>query len=285
MDAAAPPRRRLGLWVVAALLALVYAPTVMWLVHRWSLGIWYHVHGFAVLPIAGWLAWSQLKKMEGEARDPTLWGLAFLIPAAALHVLDAALKFQILSAISLVVLLPGLSLLLLGARRTGRLWFPLLFLGFAIPIPLVVASKIHLVLRQIASVLTEAALSGIGYDVERDGTMLQVGPESLQIADACSGFSTLMALTMAGLLLAYFGRARAWRAGTLVALIFPIAVVANTFRCILLCMLVVAFGRDVLATFVHDLSGFLAFALALGLLLTVERWLLGKPKKEEPETC
>jgi len=277
----AAKRSRLGLWAVGLLLVLTYVPTILWLVHRWSLGVWFHVHGFAVIPIALWIAWGAIRKMDGAPHDPSRWGFLFLVPAVLLQVLDAALKFQLLSAVSLIIALPGLSLLLLGKARTRALWFPLLFLGFALPIPLVVASRIHMMLRQIAAVSTEHVLSWIGYDVTRERTMLQVGPETLQIADACSGFSTLMALTMAGLLLAYMARSRLWRAGLLVCLIFPVAAIANTARCVALCMLVVAFGQDILQTYAHELSGFLAFAMALGLLLASERLLLGKPVDEE----
>jgi exosortase len=180
-----------------------------------------------------------------------------------------------------VLALPGLALLLLGAARARRLWFPFFFLAFAVPIPLDVAQRMHLVLRRVAAVGTEKFLAGIGYDVTRTDTLLRVGPESLQIADACSGFSTLMALAMAALLLAHLARGRAGRAMVFLALVVPLALAANTLRCIALCMLVVAFGDGVLSTFAHDGSGFAAFGLALWALFFFERRLLGRPSGEE----
>ena len=133
-------------------------------------------------------------------------GFLFLVPAVLLQVLDALVQFEILSAVSLVLAIPGLSFLLLGKERTKAIWFGLFFLVFAVPIPLMVVRKIHLALRYIAAIGTEWMLS-FGYEVEREGTLLTFnGTEKIQIADACSGFATLMALSMAGLLMIYLTR-------------------------------------------------------------------------------
>jgi len=267
-------QRTAGLWAVAVLFGLVYYPTMAWLVHRWSLGVWYHTHGFAVPVIAAWLAYRRFKDSPALPRDASAWGFAFLLPAVALQIVDALLRFELLSAVSLVLIVPGLSLLFLGRAKTRALWFPLLFLGFAVPIPLVVVTKIHFVLRHIAAAGTGWTLDLMGYDIAREGTLISIGPESVQIADACSGFSTLMALLMAGVLLAYLAAARGWRAGLFLALVYPIAAFANVLRCIVLCMLIAAFGPDILNTWVHPVSGVCTFIVALGILFVAERFVL-----------
>lgn len=268
-----------ALAVVGVLLLAVYWPTMYWLGHRWSLGVWFHTHGWAVPPIAGWLIWMRLKDTDRLPRDASAWGFAFLIPAVLLQVLDALLRFELLSAVSLVLVIPGLSLLFLGRARTRRIWFGLFFLVFAVPIPLFVVRKVHMVLRHIAAVGTENILA-LGYEVQREGTLLEVGPESIQIADACSGFATLMALTMAGMLLVYLTPSSLRRKLAVIALVFPIAALANVVRCVLLTMLVLAFGTDILHTFLHPLSGVVTFILALGLLQLA--MLLIMPKAPKP---
>jgi exosortase len=267
--------RKPGVYAVAALFALVYAPTAAWFFERWSMGVWWHVHGFLVFPIAIWLAWSRLRSLPPEPPSSSAWGFAFLVPAALLQMLDAMLGFEILSAVSALLAIAGLALLLLGRERTKAIWFPLLFLGFAIPIPLFVARPIHIALRQVAAAGAGGALEAMGYAVHRDGFLIEIGSQRLEIADACSGFSTLMALLMVGFLLAYLGRARWWRGVLLVLLVFPAAAAANVARCIALSMFVAAFGPDVLDTSVHPVSGVVTFAAALGLILGAERVLLG----------
>ena len=269
-----PDRGRvIGLWAVGLLFVLVYYPAVDWLIDRWSLGVWFHTHGFLVFPIALWLARDRLLEVASLPPDASRWGFAFLIPAVLLQVLDTALKFEILSAVSFIVAVPGLCLLLLGRRRTKAIWFPLAFLVFAVPVPLFIVSRIHLVLRHLSAGGTAWIMSSLQYDVEREGTWLRVGPDTFQVADACSGFSTLMALLMASILLTYLSRSKPWRAVFVVAFTFPIALCASVFRCTSLCMVVAAWDRDLLDTIVHPGSGFVAFLLALGGLFLVERVL------------
>ena len=277
VDAAHRPRapvwRSAGLWAVVLIGALVYYPTMRWLIHRWALGVWWHTHGFAVPPIAAWLAWTRLRQVSDLPRADSRLGFLFLVPAVLLQVLDAALRFEVLSAISLILAVPGLSFLLLGRERTRAIWFSLVFLLFAIPLPLVLIRKITLVLRALAASGTGAMLSAIGYDVSREGTALQVGPESIQIADACCGFSSLTALAMVALLLTYLGAARWWKGVLVLALVFPFAAIANILRCTVLSMLVVAFGPDLLHTWVHPVSGVMTFLIALSLLWMAMRTL------------
>ncbi len=269
--------RKPGVWAVAALFALVYAPTAVWFVERWSMGVWWHIHGFVVFPVAFWLGWRRLRSLPPSPPSHSALGFLFLVPAALLQVLDAMLGFEILSAASMLLAILGLALLLLGRERAKAIWFPLLFLGFAIPIPLFVARPIHMVLRQISAVGTTGALDLLGYDVHRTGLHLEVGPERLEIADACSGFSTLMAMLMVAPLLGYLGRMRWWKAALMVLAVFPAALAANVARCILLSMLIVAFGSGILSTAVHPISGMFTFAVALGLLLGLERLLTPQP--------
>ncbi len=274
--------RKPGLYAVAALFALVYAPTAAWFVERWSMGVWWHVHGFVVFPVAIWLARGRLLSLPPGPPSHSALGFLFLVPAALLAALDAMLGFEILSAVSMLLAIVGLALLLLGRERTRAIWFPLLFLVFSIPIPLFVARPIHIVLRKIAAMGAGGALDLMGYDVRRSGLLIEIGAEKIEIADACSGFSTLMAMLMVGLLLAYLGRMRSWRGALLVLWVLPAAAAANVARCILLSMLIAAFGGGILGTAVHPISGLFTFALALGLLLGLERLLTEAEPMEVP---
>jgi exosortase len=266
---------------LAALFALTYAPTAVWFVERWSMGVWWHVHGFLVFPIAIWLARGRLLSLPPSPLTHSALGFLLLVPAVVLQALDAMLGFEILSAVSMLLAIAGLALLLLGRERAKAIWFPLLFLAFAVPIPLFVARPIHMVLRHVAAAGTGRTLELLGYDVRRSGLLIEVGPERVEIADACSGFATLMALLMVSMLLAYLGRARPWRGVLLVLSVLPAAALANLVRCVFLTMLVAAFGNDILGTALHPISGVATFAIAMGFLLGLER-LLVRPPREVP---
>ena len=129
------------------------------------------VKGFTIDP--GVWAPAKARSMSGDGPPaPSAWGYAFAVPALLLLVLDAAIGFELLSALSLLLLLPGASLLLLGRERTRAIWFPLLFLAFAIPVPLVVAEatiRYHAPARyddtvRVSTVLTRLGSRGLTFD-------------------------------------------------------------------------------------------------------------------------
>lgn len=262
--------RRPLLILVGIELAVLFAPTVAWLVDRWTISVWHNAHGMFIPPLVGWLAWQELRARPDLPVEGSRWGYALLVPALLVHALDAGMHTQLLSAIALFAAIPGLSLLLLGPARTRAIAFPLAFLAFALPIPLGVTGSMHLVLRNIAANLTAALLPVFGVSVFLEGTSIHTTKGVLQVADACSGFSTLYAAMAVATLTAY--TAASWPRRLLVlAAAAPLAILANLLRVVALSLLVVWYGSGVLETVIHPLSGMATFALALPVIF----WLGG----------
>jgi exosortase len=258
-----PHRARLVAVLVA--LAVVYAPTVAWLFGRWTISVWHHAHGLFIPPLVGWLIASELKRRRDLPVTANAWGFALLLPALILHVLDTGVRTQLLSALSLVIALPGLSLLFLGWPRTRVILFPLLFTAFALPIPLALTEQIHLLLRQMTTALVAPLLAATGVSLFAQGTTISLANATVEVADACSGFSTLYAAMAFAFLLAYFTTSTSRRIMVL-AIAAPVAVAANVLRMLILLHLVVWRGPAILDTFIHPLSGLLTFAVALRLV-------------------
>jgi len=267
IDQAAAPAALLALTV---LLGLVYGPTASWLYDRWTMSVWNNAHGALVLPVALWLMWQELRPTWRSAPASSALGWLFVVPALLLHVLDQGIQTQLLSAISFVLLLPGLSLLLLGAERTRRIAFPLAFVALMLPIPLAITERLHMVLRNVAADACAMLVPMLGIPVMKVGTSLHMPNANLLVADACSGFSTLYAAGAVALLTMYLSASTSRR--ILVALLFaPLAIAVNVVRVALLCVLVYNQGTDVLATSLHELSGILTFLVALPVIF----WLGG----------
>lgn len=261
--------------LVAAELVLLYAPTWRWLVDRWTMSVWNNAHGFMIPPVVAWFIWHELRPVRALPREGNAWGLLFLIPALAMHVLDTGMHTQILSAISIVVALPGLSLLFLGTARTRAIAFPLALMALMLPIPLAMTERIHLVLRNISTAGAATIVPWLGVTVFTEGTTLHLKQGVLVVGDACSGFSTLYAACAVAALAAY--SCDTWR-GRLLALgaAVPLAIASNVLRVILLVFLVRGMGMDSLETWLHPASGMLTFALTLPVIL----WL-GRPRGQE----
>ena len=137
-----------------------------------------------------------------------------------------------------------------------------MFLLFALPIPLGLTEQIHWQLRLIATAATSTVLSWVGVPVFVEGTTLHLARGAVQVADACSGFSTLYAAMAVACLTAYSAPSNARRALVLLAAA-PVAIASNLLRVIFLVLLVVWQGAEILETFLHPLSGMMTFALAL----------------------
>ena len=267
--------RQLIAWVVLAELILLYAPTMRWLYERWTLSVWHHAHGLLIPPVVAYFVWQELRSMSHLPRESSAWGFALLLPALGLHVLDTSMMTQLLSAGSIVLALPGLSLLFLGPTRTRAIVFPLMLTAFALPIPLALTEPVHMALRQIATAGVSTMLPYLGVPVFAEGTTLHLSNTPVQISDACSGFSTLYASIALAYLTAYTTPG-VGRKLLILAAAAPLAIGANLLRVLILVLLVAWRGPAILDTFIHPLSGMLTFAVALPVIF----WL-GQPAKTE----
>jgi exosortase len=263
-------RRPLLLGIVAIELVVLFAPTGRFLVDRWTVSVWHNAHGLFVPPLVAWFAWQELKTRTALPVQGSAWGFVLLVPALMLHALDAGIHTELLSAVALLIALPGLALLLLGAERTKAIAFPLFFTVFALPIPLGMTETLHLVLRNVTVAMTSFLLPYMGIPVFTEGTALHLVNGTLEIADACSGFSTLYAALAVATLAAYAARSTARRVLVL-STAAPIAIASNILRVLFLVVLVQGWGPEMLDTFLHPLSGMMTFALALPVIF----WLGG----------
>jgi exosortase len=265
-------RGRLVLLFVLAELVVLYAPTVTWLVDRWTLSVWHNAHGMMIPPAVAYFAYHELRRRPELPIAASALGFLFLVPAVALLVLDLGIHSQIMSAVSLVLALPGLSLLFLGTARTRAIAFPLAFSVFMLPLPLAFTEPIHEVLQEMAAAATVAVLPVLGVSVYAEGITLHLSKGILIVGEACSGFSTLYAAFAVAALTAYSCDNRRGQVLAL-ASAAPLAIAANVARIVLLAVLFRWQGAPVLESWMHPASGMLTFAISLPIIM----WL-GRPR-------
>jgi exosortase len=258
----------------ATLFILVFAPTLSWLWGRWTMSVWQNGHGILVTLLVIYLVREELIKRKDLPQHASAWGFAILIPALIIHMLDTGLNSQLLSAFALFMSLPGLALLFLGIERSKAILFPLIILMMTLPIPLVFTESLHMGLRIIATKSVAWLLKILGVPVYSTGTILQVENGTLQVADACSGFSTLYAAVTIAILTAYFCNSTKRRI-LLLLIAAPLAIAVNIARVLILTLLVNWIGLDVLATAAHEISGLMTFMIALPVI-----FMLGQNPKE-----
>jgi len=248
-------------WITIGLVAVFFAPTAVFFFERWTGNIWENGHGLFIPVLMFFLARSALRDdPHPERPEGSPLGLLLAVPALVVALSDTAIRTEYLAAVAFVVLLPGLSLLLLGVRRTRMLAMPLLLGVFMIPIPNMMGT--HLFLKTWTAQLVEPLVRVAGIPVLREDTILFLPNETFLVADACSGFSTLYAAVGLSLILARYSRSNLRRVVLLLAA-FPLALLCNTLRVFLLVVAAHSFGTDLLDTAFHGASGVATFWLVL----------------------
>lgn len=235
-------------------------------------------HGWLILGLSCWLFWRNLKnaKEGADGRGDGWWSLTAMVTGLLVHLLGYAVQQTRISIVGFLLFTWGV-LALAGGRRWRRAAvFPLAFMVFAVPLNVLDTVGFHLRLGVIEVAWRLAHLVGI--DVIRNGTQLMSPDGGFQydVAAACSGVRSLMALAALSLLLGYLNFRSWWVRGFVGLLCFPFAFVGNVAR--IFAIIVMAEWRGQAAGVqTHDVMGFGVFVIVLGLVqLTV--WLLQKWK-------
>jgi len=191
----------LTLFVSAGLVVLLYAPVFTYFIPRWFKEDAYH-HCPLVLPIVAWLFWRQRQVLSRLRPIPTLSGLLLLALGLLIYLAGARIGVRMIIGVSLPVVLFGLCAALSGWRTLKLLVIPLLITFFLVPIPRHVLGMIAFPM-QIISAKSTALLGHVtGLPVVAHGVNMEMGGFTFQVAEACSGLNSLLALLLATAVLA-----------------------------------------------------------------------------------
>ncbi len=269
-------------WCLVVLVVVAFGPAVAALA-----GVWlerdYYSHGFLVPLVSGFVAWlerdarSQLRAAR-DFRGAALLGLGLALYAAGLGFGDVSLQ-----GLALVTSLAGSVWLLRGPTRLRALAFPIGFLLFAVPVPDAWLAPVIVRLQLFVSAGAVTILQAVGIEVVRDGNILQLaGGESLFVAEACSGVTSIVTLAPLGVLFARFSEREAWRRAVLVASVVPIAMLGNLLRVVLTTVAADRMGvAAATASALHESAG-LAVYVGGCLALVGVGWLLGRVPQAAP---
>jgi exosortase len=252
--AGAPAPKAPGLpsweWLAfAALLAPLYWPTLGWMVGRWNEDESYHSHGFLIPLVSAFLAWGARPEAAAAAADAGSGGrkAGFLIAlsAALLHLLAGVEDVNSISGFTLVPLIFGFAVMMLGWRGSRPYWFAIAYLWFMVPLPDFVTSGLNFRLKLVAADLATSLLNLAGLPAIREGSYMLFGEEKLAVGDVCSGLRSLLSLIALGVLYAWLVRAKGWlHVLAVAAAIVPAAVMGNGLRIFVVSGLVYFLGTE-----------------------------------------
>ncbi|HUU10188.1 MAG TPA: EpsI family protein [Phycisphaerae bacterium] len=280
------PWLMLGAGLAAAYALNFYEMWVRWFPawRRTNLGLYdrimegesYYTHGPLVPVVSLIIAILLIRHTRIQVRRSPVLGTVVLVGSLLLHLVACLARVNFASGFSLIGVLAGLVLLLWGRTALGRLWFPIAFLVFMVPLPEVSIAQLNFRLKMVAADTGVRLANLIGIVAERSGNQVFLeGDKQLVIANVCNGLRTLISLLAFGAIYTYVCKLRGlWRIG-LFAMAVPVAVTSNSLRILGLIFVADVWDTRTATGAFHDISGLMIYLVAFALMFSLERLILG----------
>jgi exosortase len=264
------------------------------LLMRWKDPTWQH--GALALPIAIFLIWRRRDEIAAVPSQPSNLGLPVILVALFFYYAGYRANIFYLGYGAIMLLIAGTAIWLGGVRKAFEGVFPWLMLGFTWPL-IFLESNVAFEMRFLMIRLTSGILNFLDVPVIQEGTTLLSGPAhgreagalfSLNVEGPCSGMRSLFALMMVGALFSYHRQKGLWQRCFLFLMTFPLAILANMARILVLLGASTIFGQSFaigdadkeVSTF-HFLTGIVVFLVALAGLQGIA-WLMDRLGKTQP---
>ncbi len=256
----------------------MYYPALQYLWSRWLSDAQYSL-AFLVPIVSGYFVWKKWPEVIKLERSPSILGLVLIILGLVIHTAGTVLDISGPSAIAVYMTIFGFCLYFHGPALVKTLWFPLAYTFFALPIPGGILDLVGFPLQLWASGATAGILRAMGMEVYRSGVNLSVPGFDFQVAQACSGMSSLVALVGVTAVFAYVTKLPNVYKWILFALALPIALIANIIRITTIALVGYQWGPDAAMNIFHDWSSPILFMCAIGLMFLFNwgfEWLSGR---------
>jgi len=227
-------------------------------------------HAFFAPLVAGYIVWRERKRIMAQPVK-TCWPAITLVIWGFVQMLLGFLGADFfLARTAFLIALVGVIWTLAGTQVLKSLVFPLFLLAFMIRIPLFINQQITFPLQIFASKVASGALDLMGIPVLRDGNVIELANQRLQVVEACSGIRSLLSLAFLSFAYSYFFDHRVWMRPVLFLSTIPIAITANSLR-ITLTGVLSEFNKKLAEGLYHEFEGWVVFMVALLALVALHR--------------
>lgn len=257
-------------WLLAGLVLAAFAPALAAMAGVWS-AVDYQSHGFLVPLVSLWVALRERYAWRRLAPRGDRRGLAVLALAAVAYVAGAGMGSPSLQGAAFVAAVAGAVLALRGAAWLRQLAFPVGYLIFMVPVPPAWIAPLIVRLQLFVSAAAVAVVQACGVGATREGNVIALPTgETLFVAEACSGVTSVVTLAPLGVLLAYLTLRRGWTRALLVAAVVPLAMAGNLARVVATVVVALYVGAASASEGPpHEMLGLFAYVVAVGLLIVL----------------
>lgn len=258
-------------WLLLATLVVAFTPAVLAMSEVWSRHDYYS-HGYLVPFAALWAATAQrgaLPKLPTSRN--ALRGGALLVLCLALSLVGRLASIVSLEGLALVLSVACAIYIARGAAWVRSLGFSISYLIFMVPIPESWIVPLIARLQLFVSAGAIRIVHALGLPVVRDGNVMHLeSGESLFVAEACSGITSILTLVPLAVFLAYFTQKTFTRRAVLVTSVIPLAMLGNLTRVVLTIWVAHVYGSDVATgDLLHNWAGIATYVVGCLALLAV----------------
>ena len=291
----------IGLLVTLALLGAAWYGTFARIWMQWFPGWWlrdlplmdrltegdsYYTHGPLVPVISLGVAlyiYSRVGVPVMRTRGSTLLGWCVFGFFLLTHLLFTYVSVTFASGFALLGVIAGLVLVWGGYPLLRAYALPIALLVFMIPLPLTWIDGINFRLKDFATqIALWLSIHVFQVPAVQDGSFVLLTPDAnglpktLVIENVCGGLRSIIALTYFAALFAALCRLSGMWRWLLLVMAFPVAIACNVARITTLIVAAHHLGTEAAGEhgWVHDLSGMMVFALALGFMFLIESLVL-----------
>jgi exosortase len=267
-------RTRTAAYAVTGLLllsfGLLYRDVLVKLVHDWLTDDNYS-HGILIVPIALYFAWERRERLLNAPAQPSVLGLIVIVGSILVLMAGILGAELFLTRISIIGIVAGTVLFVLGWAHLRILMLPIAFLLLMIPIPAIIFNQIAFPLQLLASRFGEATLRALSIPVLREGNVITLATTQLEVAEACSGIRSLISLLTLGIVYGYFVSSSLTVRTMLALATIPVAILANGLRVAGTGIAAHYYGPAAAEGFFHTFSGWLVFVVSFAMLFLIHR--------------
>jgi len=231
--------------------------------------VWYDSatfnHGFLILPLCGWLAWTRRQRLLGLAPRPNFWGLAPMAVLAFVWYAGELMGLLLIQQFALIGMIQTLTFTVIGWRATRAMAFPLFYLLFAVPFGDFMIAP----LQDFTAVFVVEGLRLVGIPVFLDGIFISIPNGNFEVAEACAGVRFLIATIALGTLFADITYRSWWRRAAFMLLALAVPIVANGLRAFGIVIIAHLTDNEVAVGVDHIVYGWVFFAFVTFILLAV----------------
>lgn len=266
---------RFELLALVLLLGAVYHSIVYEMVLDWKKDDNYS-HGFLVPFISVYLAHMRKDDLVAAVVRPCNAGLAVIAMGLGVLFLGWLGTEYFTMRSSLVIIIAGSVLYLLGWEVFKILLAPLCYLLLMVPIPYIIYDAAAFPLKLLVTEVSVLSMKALGIVVWQEGNILMFPNITLEVADACSGLRSIMSLLALGAAYAFVLHTKTRDRVILILSTLPIAIFTNCLRVIATGILAQYFGSAAAEGFFHEFAGLFVFGAAVVMFValgtSLKRW-------------